>query len=427
MGKLWTQEEKNYLIENYLSANINDLVEYFGRTIDAIQLKAKRIGCKKDIYWDKDKFNIFLNENYGDDYKLIGEFKTVNTKLKIFHKICGKIWNVFPSSLIYSGNKCLNCSKRLKYTHDSFCEKLKKINNHIVVIGEYKSINERVECRCLIDGYEWFGIPKGLLIGNSCPKCINKISNRTQEEYEKELFEINPNIIVIGKYEKTIKKILVKCKIDGFEWKPQAGSLLYGSGCPKCGGVSRYSTYDFVLKMNEINPEIKILGEYIDHYSKIKVMCLNDGNLWEASPHTLFIGVGCPCCSSSKGEKTCVKFLKNNNIDFINQYNFKNLRSDSNLPLRFDFAIMKNSLLFLLIEIDGVGHRKPIKFNGMSEEDSVHKFNLIKYHDSLKDKYCYENNIPLLRISYDGKNNKYITEILRKSLSAFLEGGKKCE
>ena len=49
---------------------------------------------------------------------------------------------------------------------------------------------------------------------------------KTQEQYEKELFEVNPNLKVLGKYEGTTKSIRVQCKVCGYEWTRVARKLL---------------------------------------------------------------------------------------------------------------------------------------------------------------------------------------------------------
>jgi hypothetical protein len=53
--------------------------------------------------------------------------------------------------------------------------------------------------------------------------------------YVKQLQDLNPDIEVIGKYVKTHEPIEVHCKKCGNIWFPIAGSLLRGQGCPSCG------------------------------------------------------------------------------------------------------------------------------------------------------------------------------------------------
>ena len=75
----------------------------------------------------------------------------------------------------------------------------------------------------------------------------------------------------------------------------------------------------------------------------------------------------------------------------------------------FDFLILnKDNSIFCLIEVDGVYHSKLI---GKNAEERLEKRQMI---DKIKNKYCKDNNIPLLRINY--LQFKNIEEILKQYL-----------
>lgn len=80
----------------------------------------------------------------------------------------------------------------------------------------------------------------------------------------------------------------------------------------------------------------------------------------------------------------------------------------------FDFAIIDNNeKVTTLIEYDGRQHFEPISDFGGEEG-----FKITQNNDSIKNKYCKNNNIPLLRIPYwDFDNielilNNFLYEIL---------------
>lgn len=64
--------------------------------------------------------------------------------------------------------------------------------------------------------------------------------------------------------------------------------------------------------------------------------------------------------------------------------------------MRFDFYLPQYNTL---IEYDGKQHFEPIEFFGGEE-----KFNKLQENDKIKNEYCKNNKIPLIRISY--KNQK---------------------
>lgn len=57
---------------------------------------------------------------------------------------------------------------------------------------------------------------------------------KTQDEFIKELYAVNPNITVLGTYVKYLVPVQVSCNICGYVWAPIPMSLFQGHGCPKC-------------------------------------------------------------------------------------------------------------------------------------------------------------------------------------------------
>ena len=117
---------------------------------------------------------------------------------------------------------------------------------------------------------------------------------------------------------------------------------------------------------------------------------------WYITPDNLLRGYGCPNCSSSKGEKKIRKFLLKNNINFKPQFWFSDLKGYKGWVLKFDFAVFDNDdNLKSLIEFDGKGHFSPI-----SQYGGIESFNKTQAYDNLKNQYCINNKIPLIRIPF---------------------------
>jgi hypothetical protein len=94
----------------------------------------------------------------------------------------------------------------------------------------------------------------------------------------------------------------------------------------------------------------------------------------------------------SNGEKIISGILSGNNILHSLQYTFDNCRD--NRPLPFDIAILKDNNI-ILIEYHGIQHFEPIEFFGGAESLETN----IK-RDNIKEKFCKDNDIPLLIINY---------------------------
>ena len=133
--------------------------------------------------------------------------------------------------------------------------------------------------------------------------------------------KINPSIEIVGKYVNNKVKILVRCGICDHEWNPVPNSLTRGCGCPKCAGLIK-THGEFVDEMKEVNPTIKIVGQYIKNKLKVECCCLVCGNNWMVTPNSLLRGAGCPECSKRRvanaHRKTHEDFIKE--VKAINPY-----------------------------------------------------------------------------------------------------------
>ena len=88
------------------------------------------------------------------------------------------------------------------------------------------------------------------------------------------------------------------------------------------------------------------------------------------------------------GEFLVENYLKNADYDYKKQYKFVDLVDKSNLL--FDFAVFNQGKLLCLIEHDGKYHDK---------DSQLSKLNDSTLHDKMKNQYCKEKDIPLLRIN----------------------------
>lgn len=99
-------------------------------------------------------------------------------------------------------------------------------------------------------------------------------------------------------------------------------------------------------------------------------------------------------CISSSGEVEIENWLRENNLNYIHQYGFSDLR-DINL-LKFDFAIFQDTNLKCLIEYNGKQHYEPVDFFAGEE-----KLKNQQKKDKMKEEYCKQHNIPLIIYRYD--------------------------
>lgn len=158
------------------------------------------------------------------------------------------------------------------------------------------------------------------------------------ETFKKKISETNPYIAVLGEYVNAHTKIKCKCLIDGNIWYPTPTHLLHtGRGCPKCNGGIKKTHQEFINQVKEINPKIIVTGRYIRDNEKIECKCILDGHIWTTKPTHILQGHGCPKCNASIGENKVAKILDGMKIKYIGQYRFKECKDKHTLP--FDFYI----------------------------------------------------------------------------------------
>jgi len=177
---------------------------------------------------------------------------------------------------------------------------------------------------------------------------------------------------------------------------------LSGKNCFRCNGSKKLTTEEFIEKAKLIHGNRYDYSsvKYINNYTKINIICKQHG-MFVQTPNNHLRNHGCPICNLSKGEKEIQSFLFENEIKFQREKIFEKLNQK-----RFDFYLPKYNIA---IEYDGIQHFKSIDFFG--GEDCFIKR---KQSDEIKNQFCIDNNIKLIRIPYTKLS--YIGNILKEIL-----------
>ena len=195
-------------------------------------------------------------------------------------------------------------------------------------------------------------------------------------------------------------EIICKTHNESF-WQTPNNHINHKRGCPKCG-IKKQSKNNTKTTKQFIEDAINVHG-YTYDYSKliyinaktiVKIICNDHGSFNQLPSHHLS-GIGCPFCKSSKGEKIIRKLFKNIKINFIQQKRFIDCKNNKQLP--FDFYLPDHNIC---IEYDGIQHFESIDFWGGKES-----FELCRKKDKIKNQYCFDNGIKLIRIPYWEKDN----------------------
>ena len=108
------------------------------------------------------------------------------------------------------------------------------------------------------------------------------------------------------------------------------------------------------------------------------------------------------CNENSHGNIKIEAILKENNIPFIREKRFESCKDKTYLP--FDFYVNNK----YLIEYDGIQH---FKITGWGADN----FESTQLHDKIKNQWCKDNNIPLIRIPYTHYEDLCLDDLLLDS------------
>lgn len=285
-----------------------------------------------------------LKEGYiiQDIYSIIDKSGRKRNKLKVLCKE-GHYYEVLDDN--YKKGNC------------SICRNIKKSKNNI------KYTNDEVENRINSKKLKW----------------INKSEFTTETK--------RPSIFI------------TECVICGHIAKSNVTNIFSERKCGGCCNTVKRSTSDAQKILYEIyGGEYTLVGEYNGARERNKFYHLSCKNEFDVDFYSMQYGrTSCPHCipkNKSIGEHKIMEILSDNNINFKSQYWFEDCRYTR--PLRFDFVIFNDdNNVDKIIEFDGIQHYEPVDFFG-----GIDAYKELVIKDEIKNNYCMENKIPLIRIPY---------------------------
>jgi hypothetical protein len=272
---------------------------------------------------------------------------------------------------------------------------------------EYINCRNKLEFKCKY-GHIWKSLARSVKYSKSwCPICSGHIKLTIEEMQE----------IARNKEGKCLSKIYINANINllwecklGHKWLANANRIKNSNDwCPICSKNKKLTIEE--MQKIAIEREGKCISKnYINCDTKLLWEC-QYGHQWMALPKSIkYDNNWCPVCNESLGERAINNYLKQNNIIFEREKKFIDCRGKRRV-LSFDFYLPENNAL---IEYDGKQHFMPVNFYGCSNEKAQKTHFDSKENDNLKDKYCNDNSIQLIRIPYTIKNvEEHLNNALR--------------
>lgn len=329
---------------------------------------------------------------------------------------CGKIFETDLGSVVSGHTKSCGCL-RLNYYEKMSTDLVGKKYGKLEVLEktdqrEHGHIVYRCKCDC---GQECFVESSELTTGSteSCgcsPKY--KYTDLTNQRFGR-LTAIKDS----GK-RNDYRNILWLCKCDcGNTTYVSSNNLISGGTC-SCGCLHK----EILVQMgrNQLQDltgqrfgKLVVIGNSGERNYRNQVLwnCKCDcGNVCKKAGADLRAGsvISCGCVNHNYYENVIADILTNHNIQYERQKTFKNcINPKTNRHLRFDFYLQQYNLC---IEYDGSQHFKKHKI-----WDTRDPLENRQYRDAIKNQFCEDNNINLIRIPYTESkkiDDNYIMQLL---------------
>lgn len=129
-----------------------------------------------------EEFKNEVRERVGEEYTVLGEYKTAITKIRMRHN-CDKCnnyeWDIKPNNFL-NGQRCPKCSHKIKKNTETFKEEVRElVGDSYSVMSEYQGSLDKIKIKCNTCNYVMDITPNRFLMGYRCPKC--KKRNRKKE------------------------------------------------------------------------------------------------------------------------------------------------------------------------------------------------------------------------------------------------------
>lgn len=249
------------------------------------------------------------------------------------------------------------------------------------------------------------------LDNHGCPKCGIEKRSKSQsmgiEKFINQSRKIHGDEYDYSKvvYQNKSTPVTIICPKHGeFEQAP-SNHIRQKQGCPVCAIEKNANRYrktkdEFIKQAENLHKGKYSYGDviYINALTPVSITCPTHGS-FSQKPNSHLSGQGCPRCRESKGEIFISEILQSLDIQFIPQKQFddctNNIQGRYCRRLKFDFFLPDFNTI---IEFDGEGHFQPIRTSVKSIDKQIER-------DKIKNEYCKNNNIKLIRVPYTLSRN----------------------
>ena len=300
---------------------------------------------------------------------------------------------------------CQYCSHK-NLPKDFLLEQLNLKAPNIELLENFEKLSDRVKCKCTIHNHIMERTISSILRNPNCYFCgLEQLSRQallSREEIEEKVNKKNPHIKLI-KYNGALDSNSVwYCTKHHKEFNKCYSTIISSeSGCDECYkermqlqcGVSKE---EFLKRLSLAHPEIKLIEGYTVYNSPAQFYC--EKHKYYFTDIAKNVVLRNTCCAKgvkySKQEEMCL-ILESWGYKIEREKVFQDCKDKGVLP--FDCYIKDFNVV---CEYDGEGHYMPINYNGCDIKTALQHFDYVRKHDEIKNEYCKQKNIPIIRVPY---------------------------
>lgn len=288
---------------------------------------------------------------------------------------------------------------------------LDKINYpHELLSTEYQGSGKNSKLKFLCSKHGEFEISWNTVYSNhaGCRLCgndtIKEKNSYTLEEYI-EIAKEKGYEYVSGEYDGSGSNSITIKDSDGYLYNPSIRSLLRDKVPFPVTNFNNHSIHNIKLYMKKNKMNYELLSTEYKYGTKLILKCEKHGEFELSWSNGILQGYGCPSCSGSKYELKTIEFLTSSKIEFQTQKRFKDCKGDKSC-LPFDVFIPSMNMC---IEVDGKQH-----YVSLPHFEKTISFEKRQQYDQIKNQYCIDNDILLLRLPYTEFENGNVDNILNQ-------------
>lgn len=229
----------------------------------------------------------------GDEYTFLDPYVNAQTKIRVRHNKCGKIYEVKPNKFL-NGRRCSYCSiKSMRKTGEHFRDEVfKLVGNEYTFLDNYVNIRTKIKVRHNKCGKTYKVTPHGFLNGNRCPYCYGKF-RKTDKQFRQEVYDlVGSEYTFLDHYVNNHTKLKVKhnkcCRI----YKVTPTYFFEGKRCPWCSIKANKKTSEHFEQevFDLVGDEYIFLDNYVNARTKLRVKHNKCGNVYKVKPSNFLTG-----------------------------------------------------------------------------------------------------------------------------------------